>query len=121
MLHSSRLLPWLFACLLLIGQQAGLLHHLGHDFDEVARVTAAALDSAKAGSQLPDTEEHAHACVLCVAYASAESGAAAGAPLAVLVDLFSFFRPLASAAPLRPAALAGTPIRGPPQDFSVRV
>jgi len=116
--HVLLLLPLLVA----LGQQAGLLHQLGHDLDAAARVVAPAGAATGAdigaGDPGPDAEGHAGACALCVGYGGA-AGSAPAVDSAKAPESSAFGRPLPGAAARHAVFAAGTPIRGPPPALSV--
>jgi len=104
-------LAWLLCLLVVLGQQSGLLHHVGHALDEAAR--AAAGGAADAPDSKPDPGTHAEPCALCIGYAG---GAASPPPDALAQPDFAAHRGTAviRAPWLRPALRVAAPIRAPP-------
>lgn len=106
----------LLCLLVVLGQQGGLLHHVGHALDEAARVAP----DGKAGAPgtEPDAGKHAGPCALCIGY----SGGAASPPpdaLAVPAPAAHSGTATARSAVPRQALLVATPIRAPPAARSV--
>lgn len=109
------------AFLLLIGQQAGLLHHLGHDFDRAAGAVAAVDGGTAERSQdrgQDNSDADGRLCMLCVGFGAGSASAANDLRFSLASPTLVYARPLADAPRLTPVALTGTPIRGPPPHFS---
>lgn len=112
----SRLNSWFFALLLLLGQQAGLLHHLGHDFDQAARLVASA-DGGSAGHGQGNSDADS-LCALCVGFGTGFTTAPNALRPTLAAPILAYARPLTDTRLHNPVALTGTPIRGPPAHFS---
>ena len=121
-MKHSRVALWLFAILLLLGQQASLLHHLGHSVNDVAHLVAAAgAASENDTAPQPAPDAHVSNCPLCVGFGA--TGAAV--PVDLRFDtrplLAAFARPLGEFRLLSIAESAAKPIRGPPARLSHKV
>lgn len=119
MLKKLRLFSWLLTALLLLGQEAAVLHHLGHDLRALASqgATTGTAGGSLDGSGAPASEQSDGACALCVGF-----GSGAALTYAARFDFDArflvFVRPLGQTSFHQPVAPTGILIRGPPAHFS---
>ncbi len=115
-LNLSNCARYLLILLLLIGQQSGLLHHLGHDFDGLGATARADQFVTPQGAPGQGEDEHDQICALCVGFAGAlDTLTSAGTEFKA--ELVTYTRPLAAAPSHDTLLRYGVSIRAPPQSF----